>query len=188
MGSDIPFWRMVDTVSAFGFKTNLVRLDCIDKSTVSQVLSNLLQLSPCIVCGLSDIIYHKTKGNPLFVSKLLLSINREELLHLSLTRYHWEWDERKIQSRKLPDDVAMFFVHSINTIPIDVEIALFTLSCFGASMECKVIGSVDTDLGMNLIELLRIAIAEGLLNNMDGKYFSAMTKFMKQFTCHFHLL
>jgi predicted ATPase len=101
---------------------------------------------------------------------MLLSLNREGLMHLNLTRYRWEWDEEKIQSRKLPDDVAMFFEQSINTLPIDVKIALVTLSCFGASTECEVIEAIDAKLDLNLKDPLNIAIEEGLLNKLDGRY------------------
>eukprot|EP00956_Cyclotella_meneghiniana_P013010 scaffold18585_cov98-Cyclotella_meneghiniana.AAC.1 len=45
----------------------------------------------------------------------------------------WEWDEEKIQSEKIPDDVAMFFVATISTLDPDVKLALGTLSCFGNS-------------------------------------------------------
>jgi predicted ATPase len=97
-------------------------------------------------------------------------LNREGLLSLSLERRRWEWDVEKIQTRKLPDDVAMFFVHSINTLPVDVKIALSVLSCFGASTSCEVIQAIETDLNMNLREPLCIAITEGLLNKLDGRY------------------
>eukprot|EP00804_Cyclotella_cryptica_P024015 CCRYP_020056-RA/>CCRYP_020056-RA protein AED:0.21 eAED:0.21 QI:0/1/0.88/1/0.37/0.33/9/2200/1156 len=170
MESGHSFWKMIEDVSNFGFKTTVVKLSCMDKDTVTEVVSNLLHLSPRLLRTLSDIVYYKTKGNPLFVLKMLLSLERDGLLRLSLPRHRWEWDEEKIQSRKLPDDVAMFFVQSINTLPIDVKIALGALSCFGASAECEVMRALETDLKLNLKEPLNVAIAEGLVNNLNGKY------------------
>eukprot|EP00804_Cyclotella_cryptica_P007107 CCRYP_014514-RA/>CCRYP_014514-RA protein AED:0.02 eAED:0.01 QI:0/1/0.8/1/1/1/5/397/1398 len=170
MESDHSFWKMVESVGTFGFNTSVVKLECMDQDTVTRVISNLLHLSPRLVRSLSDIVYHKTKGNPLFVSKLLLSLNREGLLNISLVRHRWEWDVEKIQSRKLPDDVAMFFVRSINTLPVDVKISLSALSCLGASAECEVIYAIETNLNLNLIEPLNVAVAEGLLNKVDGRY------------------
>jgi predicted ATPase len=170
MGSDHLFWKMIDAVGAFGFTITLVKLECMDVDTVTRVVSNLLHLSPRLVGSLSDIVYHKTKGNPLFVSKMLLSLNREGLLRLSLTRHRWEWDEEIIQSRQLPDDVAMLFVQSVSTLPIDVKIALGVLSCFGASTECEIIQALESDLNLNLIEPLDIAIAEGFVVKLCGRY------------------
>ncbi|KAL3778655.1 hypothetical protein HJC23_008639 [Cyclotella cryptica] len=169
-GSDHAFWKMIEDVGAFGFKTTLVKLNCLDKDTVTHVISNLLHLSHRLVGSLSDIVYHKTKGNPLFVSKMLLSLNREGLLRLSLTRNRWEWDEVKIQSRKLPDDVATLLVHNINALPIDAKTALGVLSCFGASTACEVIRALETDLDLNLIEPLNIAIVEGFVDKFDERF------------------
>ena len=64
----------------------------------------------------------------------------------------------------------MLFVHRINTLRTDVKIALGTLSCFGASTECEVIQALETNLNLNLIEPLSMAIDEGLLNMLDGRY------------------
>eukprot|EP00804_Cyclotella_cryptica_P002686 CCRYP_009601-RA/>CCRYP_009601-RA protein AED:0.04 eAED:0.04 QI:400/1/1/1/0.8/0.66/6/302/1357 len=170
LGSDHLFWKMIHTVRNFGFETTLVKLECMDRDTVTNVVSNLLHLSPRLVGSLSHILFHKTKGNPLFVSKMMLSLHREGLLRLSLARRRWEWDEEKIQSRKLPDDVAMFFVNSINTLATDVKIALRVLSCFGSSTACEFIQAIESDLNLNVTEPLQIAIAEGLVNKLDGKY------------------
>ncbi|KAL7479423.1 hypothetical protein ACHAW6_005158, partial [Cyclotella cf. meneghiniana] len=170
MESDHLFWKMIASLNGFGFKTSRVTLNCMDRDTVTQVVSNILHLSPRLVFSLSDIVYHKTKGNPLFFSKMLHSLNKEGLLRLSLSRHRWEWDEEKIQSRALPDDVAMFFVQSISMLPIDVKMALVVLSCFGASIELEVIEAIETDLNLNLIEPLNTAIAEGLVNKLHGRF------------------
>jgi predicted ATPase len=170
MERDHSFRKMINSLGTFGFNTTLVKLECMDQDTVTQVVSNTLHLSPRLIGSLSDIIYYKTKGNPLFLSKMLLSLEREGLLRLSLSRRRWEWDEEKIQSRKLPDDVAKFFVHSINTLPMDVKIALGVLSCFGYSTECDVVRAIESDLNLILTEPLQIAIAEGLVSKLDGRY------------------
>jgi predicted ATPase len=170
MTSDHPFRTMIESVSSFGFKTTEVKLGCMTKDTVNNVVSNLLHLSPRLVASLSDVVYHKTKGNPLFVSKMLRSLNREGLLRVSLTRHRWEWDEEKIQARKIPNDVASFFIDSISTHPVDVRLALCTLSCFGNSAHHEVLSAIETDLNLNLTESLNDAIAEGLLDKLGEKY------------------
>eukprot|EP00804_Cyclotella_cryptica_P019506 CCRYP_006657-RA/>CCRYP_006657-RA protein AED:0.02 eAED:0.02 QI:170/1/1/1/1/0.75/4/900/1170 len=170
MESDHSFWKMIEDVSAVGFNTTTIKLDCVEKDTVNEALSNLLHLSPRLVRSLSEIVYHKTKGNPLFFSRMLLALNREGLLRISLTRQRWEWDEEKIQSRKLPEDVALLFINRISMLPESVKVALGTLSCFGASVDCDVIHAIESDLALNLIEPLNVAISEGLVNKLDGRY------------------
>eukprot|EP00804_Cyclotella_cryptica_P019507 CCRYP_006660-RA/>CCRYP_006660-RA protein AED:0.11 eAED:0.11 QI:0/0/0/1/1/0.5/2/0/852 len=170
MGSDHLFWKMIEDASVLGFKATMVKLGCMDKDSMNRAVSHLLHLSPRLVCSLSDIVYHKTKGNPLFFSRMLLALNREGLLRISLTRHRWEWDEEKIQLSELPEDVALLFVKSINSLPQDVYAALRTLSCFGASVDCDVISALESDLFLKLIEPLNVAIAEGLVSKLNGKY------------------
>jgi predicted ATPase len=109
-------------------------------------------------------------GNPLFVTRMLRSWNSDGLLRVSLTTHKWEWDEERIQSTKIPDDVASFFVHSISSLPVEVKIALGTLSCFGNSVSCEIINAIQADLKINLVEPLNKAIAEGFVGKVNEKY------------------
>jgi predicted ATPase len=92
---------------------------------------------------LSDIIYHKSQGNPFFFSQLMISLCRDGLVRLSLRCRRWEWDEEKIQSITLPDNVAAFLSSTIERLPAEVQRALCTLSCFGACSDCVVIEALE---------------------------------------------
>eukprot|EP00984_Skeletonema_dohrnii_P013029 scaffold5366_cov75-Skeletonema_dohrnii-CCMP3373.AAC.1 len=94
-----------------------VKLDCMDEHTLNTMVSETLCLSPRLTRPLSNVIYHKTKGNPLFVSQLMRSLSKEGLLRPSLSRRRWEWDTKKIRSRRLPDDVAIFLTDSLGELP-----------------------------------------------------------------------
>jgi predicted ATPase len=164
------FWDMVDNLSSLGFTNTGVELDCMGNEAIKQMLSNLLHLTPRLVHSLAEIVYHKTKGNPLFVTRLLLSLNREGLLRINLARQRWEWDAESIQSRGLPDDVAAFFIQRITSLPTEARVTLCTLACFGASIECEVIDLIEESLGLKLIEPLDLIINEGLVCKRDGRY------------------
>ena len=81
-----PFWSTIASAIIDGFMTTSLKLVYLTKDVVNQFVADLLHLSPRLVANLSDIVYHKTKGNPLFISRMLLSLNRKGLLYLSLTR------------------------------------------------------------------------------------------------------
>ncbi|KAL3799122.1 hypothetical protein HJC23_002250 [Cyclotella cryptica] len=170
IGSDHSILKMIEKAQEFGVTVTRVKLDCMDITTVNQMVSNMLCLCPRLVTSLSDIVYHKTKGNPLFFSQLMLSLNREGLLRVSLSRRRWVWDEDKIQSRRLPDDVASFFVGSIRRLPPEVQNALWVLSCFGASADIEIIMILESSLSLKLVESLETAFAEGLVNKLDSTY------------------
>lgn len=166
---DHPFKKMLDKFIENGIPLTMIRLDCMTKEKLQRMVSTLLHLSPRLLKGLSDIIYHKTKGNPLFVSRLLLSLNRDGLLNLSLNRRRWVWDESLIKSTELPTDVATFFSRVISMLSTEVQSALQVLSCFGSAESCE-LSILETKLGLNLVKPLESAVDEGFVSKNDDKY------------------
>ncbi|KAL3805299.1 hypothetical protein HJC23_009006 [Cyclotella cryptica] len=190
-----PIKTVIGNFNEYGIRLTMIQLDCMDKATVNKMISDILCLSPRIVKSLSDIVYHKTKGNLLFVSQLLMSLNRDGLLNLSLSRRRWMWDEEQIQARKLPDDVATFFSICISHLPSEVQIALEVLSCFGASVACEFIAILESKLKLKLVKPLDWASSEGFVCKLAENYeFShdriqeaAYGMIEKDLRCHLHL-
>ena len=112
-----PLWSVFCHAELLNVKYTNLQLRCFEEKTLNSMVSETLCLSPRITQSLSSIIYHKTKGNPLFVSRLMLSLSKDGLLRPNLNRRRWEWDKEKIQSQKLPEDVAMFITSTIEALP-----------------------------------------------------------------------
>eukprot|EP00804_Cyclotella_cryptica_P022353 CCRYP_015913-RA/>CCRYP_015913-RA protein AED:0.01 eAED:0.01 QI:137/1/1/1/0.66/0.5/4/982/1465 len=163
------FKKIMDCSIAYGIRLTMVHLDVMEKDTVNTMVSELLCLSPRLVNSLSDIVYSKTKGNVLFLSRLLISLNRDGLLNFSLRRRRWVWDEEQIQSRKLPDDVASFFSNSIRGLSRQVQTALQVLSCFGSAEECE-LSLLESNLRLELVKPLELAVDEGFVSKNDQQY------------------
>jgi predicted ATPase len=170
MGSDHLFWKMVESVQDCGINSKILQLDCVTEDVLNEVISRLLCILPRLVRSLTSIIYSKTKGNPLFVCQLLLLLNRDGLLRIDMGKQRWVWDEEKILSTKLPDNVALCFTDGIKKLLIEVQLALHTLSMFGASAKAVCLTTLESQLKMKLVEPLKIAAAEGLVNNIKGSY------------------
>ncbi len=165
-----PFRSMIASLLQFGVHATVVKLGCLEKDTTNTVVSNLLCLSPRLTRTLSEIIYHKSQGNPFFFSQLMISLCRDGLVRLSLSRRRWEWDEEQIQSIKLPDDVAAFLSSTMEKLPAEVQSALCTLSCFGARSDSVVMKILEATLSIPLIEPLQVAVAEGIVDMVGGRY------------------
>eukprot|EP00804_Cyclotella_cryptica_P002814 CCRYP_009354-RB/>CCRYP_009354-RB protein AED:0.02 eAED:0.02 QI:50/1/1/1/1/1/3/1110/1165 len=164
-----PFKKITDSSNSYGISLTIIHLDCMDKDTVNTAVSELLCLSPRLVKSLSDIVYFKTKGNVLFLSRLLISLNTEGLLNFSLGRRRWVWDEELIQSRKLPNDVASFFSTCIGKLLPQVQVALQVLSCFGSADACE-LSILESKLNLDLRNPLEIAVAEGFVSKDNQLY------------------
>ena len=165
-----PLWKSLCNNSLVNARSTQVKLDNLAEETLSTMVSETLCLSPRLTRSLSSMIYHKTKGNPLFVSRLMISLSKEGLLRPSLSRRRWEWDEKKIQCQKLSDDVAIFLTKSMESLSDDVKSSLCVLSCFGSSAESTFIKTLEKVLKMNILTNLDEAVEEGLLDKKDGLY------------------
>jgi len=165
-----PLWKALCNSDLVNSRSTDVKLDCMDEETLTTMVSETLCLFPRLTQSLSSIIYHKTKGNPLFVSQLMISLSKDGLLRPSLSRGRWEWDKEKISCQKLPDDVAEFLTHSIGAQPEDVKLILCMLSCFGASVDNAIIKTLEKALDRNLVDSLDVAVSEGLLDKGDDQY------------------
>jgi predicted ATPase len=170
INEDHPVSKLLWNVDALSVGCIHVKLDYMEEDTLNMMVSETLHLSPRITRPLSSVIYHKTKGNPLFISRLMASLSKEGLLRLNLSRRRWEWDLDKIRCQKLPDDVAKFLTQSIEALPEDVKSSLFVLSCFGAWSNVSLIELLDRSLDLKLLDNLDIAVDEGLLDKRNGQY------------------
>ena len=86
LGIDHPLWSITTSAKSYGFAMTSINVVYLTKKAVNLFLSDLLQLLPRLVASLSDIVFHKTQGDPLFITRMLLSLNRKGLLYISLAR------------------------------------------------------------------------------------------------------
>ena len=168
MGDGHPFWKVFDDASNAGINTTAIDMKCLTEDVLNTVISDLLHLSPRVVKSLSSLVYNKTRGNPLFVSQLLLSLSRDGLLRVDLKSQRWVWDQEKIYSAKLPDNVAICFINGIRKLPIEVQLALHNLSMFGARIKYDCLSVLEIQLGMVITEPLKNAATEGLVSIQNG--------------------
>jgi predicted ATPase len=164
------FWKMVKNIQEFGISSKTIKLTCMDKCTVTRVISESLCLPPRLVRSLAEIIHSKTHGNALFFTQLMLSLNRDGLLILSLSDERWVWDESQIQSRQLPDNVASVFINGIKKLSPEVQSALHTLAMFGASAKIEYLKILESSTSVNLIDPLKDASVEGLVFNTKSSF------------------
>jgi predicted ATPase len=100
----------------------------------------------------------------------MLSLHRDGLICLDFSKEHWVWNEEKILSMKLPENVAICWTNGIKKLPNDLQSALHTLSLFGASVKVEYLEHLESHLGLKLIEPLTRAATEGLVIQQMGQY------------------
>jgi predicted ATPase len=173
MGGGDPFLKMLGNLQSFGVGSTVIKLGSIDQDEVKAVMSKALCLLPRQVKTLASIVHKQTKGLILFVMQLILSLEHDGLLHIDLGRKRWVWDQDKIESMRLPENVAICFAQRVNWLSPAVRAVIHLLSMFGHSTRLDTLQCIGASLNMNVIPLLQQAENEGLVNNVGGRvYFS----------------
>jgi predicted ATPase len=159
---------MFSSLDEFGIKTTTIHLSPMTKEIVNEMVSTELSLLPRLTQPLSDMLHHKTKGNPLFVNQLMMNLNRQRLLCPSLSRRRLVWDSDEIRDMEIPENVAVFITKSLDRLPLDVLSALCVLSCFGTSVDVHLIKLLEIEIRIPLIAPLDIAVTESVLGKRNG--------------------
>eukprot|EP00956_Cyclotella_meneghiniana_P008867 scaffold12139_cov60-Cyclotella_meneghiniana.AAC.3 len=168
MASDHSFWKMMESINTVGVGATQVKLNRMNEKTLKSVVSELLCLSPRLVRPLASILFSRSKGNTLFFVQLMMLLHRNGMLFLDFGRQRWAWDEEKIVSMKLPDNIAICLTNDIGKLPSEVQLALNTLAMFGASAKVSYLKLLESQFQMKLLEPLKEA--EGLVTNSNGSF------------------
>jgi len=103
-----PFVQMVDRIQKSGAGVSAIVLQPLDISHVNQLIADTLSCKPERSQPLAELLFHKTNGNPFFLTQLLKTIYQENLLSfnplsspLSKAREieGWQWDIEQIQEQ-----------------------------------------------------------------------------------------
>jgi predicted ATPase len=165
-----PFWKMINDVCDTGVNKTMVNMTFPSLPVLNDAISSLLRLPPRLTKPLTNLVHNRTQGNPLFVTQLLLSLDRDGLLVLDLDCKRWVWDEEKIFSMKLPDNIADFFCSGIRRLPSEVQSSLQSLSLFGATAKLDHIKLIEKHFNIELVNPLHNAAKEGLVSYLNDSF------------------
>jgi predicted ATPase len=112
----------------------------LSKKDVNLIISRATLRSPSETEDLSAVVYHKTGGNAYFATQYLDMLHREDFLTFSFESNRWEWDVAKINSlTNVSDNVVQILVRKIESLNMDVQIALIVAAYLGFSFSIDVV-------------------------------------------------
>jgi len=112
---------------------------------------------------LSEILYAKSGGNPLFLKELLVMLHGEGLLFFDEERGSWEWNLDAIQKLKLGEDILELFVKKLEKLPVESLELLELASCIGNRFELETLSAVWGKTVEEVSSCLMPSILEGLV-------------------------
>jgi len=126
--------RFTDSLESFGVGITQMRLDGMVEEDVNALISDSLCVFPRICRPLSSLVYHRTRGNPLFTIEFLETLVKHDLIQYSFRERRWVWDEDKIKEEEISSNVLHLLTTKMGTLPARRQEALKVASCFGSQM------------------------------------------------------
>jgi len=84
---------------------------------------------------LTDIIFQKTRGLPLFVVQFLRSIISKNILTFSVRSRQWTWDDLVLDLLTISEDVAEFLAHRLSCLDKEILDAMKVCACIGFQVD-----------------------------------------------------
>ena len=169
---NVAFSAWLSSISMFALEG--IKLNNMTSEGVNSLISDALHLSPRITRPLSEVLHHKTMGNPLFVRQLLGSLMGQGYIYVDLSQPRWAWDLNKIADQEISESVLDLLMKEMKRLPTDLQLGLKVASCLGSCAPKNVLDILSKDVGMeDLLGIMQQVSKKGFMHiEHDGATFT----------------
>ena len=144
-----------------------IKLNNMNIEGVNSLVSDALHLSPRITRQLSEVLHHKTMGNPLFVRQLLVSLTAQGYIYVDLSQPRWAWDLNKIADQEISESVLDLLMKEMKRLPTDLQLGLKVASCLGSCAQKNVLDILSKYSDTDLIDILQQVSERSFMSSVD---------------------
>ncbi len=170
-----PLMQTLEKMKSGGVVVNNIVLRPLSMTHVSQLLADSLGvevtgLKP-LINSLGSLLFHKTQGNPFFLTQLLKFLYEEELLRYDFGTGQWQWDIEEIQAIGIADkDIVELMAGSIQKLPEETQQVLKLAACIGNQFNLEVLSIVAQKSASDTAADLWPALQPGLILPSSNTY------------------
>ncbi|MGD2117909.1 MAG: diguanylate cyclase [Chromatiales bacterium] len=114
----------------------------LDRDSVACLVADALSRDAKDVRPLSDMLYDKTQGNPLFTNELLRQLYKEGAIALDPATGQWNWDLDAVRWSAVSNDVVEFMVDNLRRLPPATQQVLQLAACIGGSFDLQTLSAI----------------------------------------------
>ncbi|KOP25235.1 serine/threonine protein kinase [Hapalosiphon sp. MRB220] len=165
-----PLILTLEEIRKSGAFINNIVLQPLAITHVNQLVSDTLRTQQQKSQPLAELVYHKTQGNPFFLTQLLKSLYQENLLLFNFTEGSWQWDIELLQDIDITDNVVELMVNQIQKLSATTQNILKLAACIGDKFTLDVLSIVNQKSFSETAKDLWEALQTGLVLPLDESY------------------
>ncbi|MBD2451685.1 AAA family ATPase [Nostoc sp. FACHB-152] len=159
--------KKIQTAEAVVNNIVLSPLEFIDvEALVSDTLNDTEHTKP-----LAELLFHKTGGNPFFLTQLLKTLHQEDLLTYEFHSGVWEWNIHHIQAIGITDlNVVELTARNICKLSLETQKVLKLSACIGSTFNLDVLAIINQASPLTTAAQLWSALQAGLILPLTQDY------------------
>ena len=147
----------------FGVTINEIALDDLSLENAAELTADALNTDKKSSQPLAKLVYEKTNGNAFYLTQLLKSLAKEDLIRYSIENKCWEWDVEKIGNKDITDNVASLMVRKIEQLSEKAQYIIKMAACIGHTFTIHILSLISEEEHSKTMVYLWEAIREELI-------------------------
>ncbi|WP_437753658.1 trifunctional serine/threonine-protein kinase/ATP-binding protein/sensor histidine kinase [Sorangium sp. So ce1389] len=165
-----PLMMMLSALRQSQARVRTLALRPLEREHVEQLVSDTLG-SPRDECRpLSDILFSRTEGNPLFVIQHMTTIHREGHLSFDAARGAWRWSAADIARMSAAENVVDLMLLRVRGLAGATQRVVMLAACIGNRFDLKLLSRTHQKDLRATDEDLWPALEAGLILPVDSDY------------------
>ncbi|MHC0062204.1 trifunctional serine/threonine-protein kinase/ATP-binding protein/sensor histidine kinase [Nostoc sp. UIC 10890] len=157
-------------IQASGALVNNIVLSPLQLMNVEALIGDTLNHIECSQ-PLAELLFHKTGGNPFFLTQLLKTLHQEDLLTYDFQFGMWQWDIQHIQAIGISDlNVVELTARNIRKLSLETQKVLKLAACIGNTFNLDVLAIVNETSSLTTAAQLWSALQAGLILPLSQDY------------------
>ncbi len=121
--------------------------------------------------SLAKLLFHKTQGNPFFLTQLLKTLYAEKLITYDISHDRWQWNIKEIQGIGITDyNVVELIASNISKLDQSTQHLLKLAACLGNQFSLDMLAIVSEQSIQNTATQLWSALQAGLILPQSNNY------------------
>lgn len=157
------------------FPVEHIDLSRLDESQAGLMIAGILGKEVSHIRSMAQIVYEKTKGNPLFISHFMNSLFSMKLIEYDMQSGSWTYDMNRIALSRFTDDMETLLSDKLSLLPEETLELLQVASCMGNMLNTTLLKDVMGMPEPMIWEHVQKSMGNGLLRILPDKDFRMVT-------------